>query len=518
LLVFVALAVPCAMSRVADAAGGVVPLPPEGETLATGAVPAGSHLAYFGGPVVEHLAVVQVLWGEGDFLAAVANPAPPSIATFYQQILASTYVDWLSEYDTPTAQIGRGRFVGQFRITPSTTAVPVDAGTIVSELAQQILQGNLPPPDADTLYVVYFPRGVPVTLGSLTSCTNFCGWHAAAVTTAGSLLYSVQPDLRAPCRCHFRGSRDAVDDVTTVASHEVIETITDPWVGVAATSWFDIGGPMGNGEIADVCLGDQGTVLGTDGFSYVVSNGWSDALDACVISGTPVCGDGIVTVGEECDDGNVVAGDGCSPTCTIEGVGCPPWHFAADVTLPASFFDVPGESGRQSGAQATPDGTRVLVNKDVGGERWAIVLDESLGIVTGNVLDPATGTASFVYCVPLPDGELRCWGAEPCHAGDRQSGVQNDPGETTVLVSKDVGDERWAIGQRVVDLSVTGNVYPGNGGAPTFLRCDAVGGDGNALDCFASPACAGAQTDCASLWQSVGRVTVPANFFAVAAE
>jgi cysteine-rich repeat protein len=34
----------------------------------------------------------------------------------------------------------------------------------------------------------------------------------------------------------------------------------------------------------------------------------------------PVCGDGIVEIGEECDDGNLVDGDGCSSTCTLECV------------------------------------------------------------------------------------------------------------------------------------------------------------------------------------------------------
>jgi len=31
-----------------------------------------------------------------------------------------------------------------------------------------------------------------------------------------------------------------------------------------------------------------------------------------------VCGDGIVSLGEECDDGNFVSGDGCSAVCEVE--------------------------------------------------------------------------------------------------------------------------------------------------------------------------------------------------------
>ncbi len=50
--------------------------------------------------------------------------------------------------------------------------------------------------------------------------------------------------------------------------------------------------------------------------------GWNiDGL--CVVGveapSAPVCGDGVVDVGEACDDGNVDGGDGCDPSCSIEG-------------------------------------------------------------------------------------------------------------------------------------------------------------------------------------------------------
>jgi|GEM_PF-2893183 len=36
----------------------------------------------------------------------------------------------------------------------------------------------------------------------------------------------------------------------------------------------------------------------------------------------PICGDGLLDVGESCDDGNVLAGDGCSALCSIEAPLC----------------------------------------------------------------------------------------------------------------------------------------------------------------------------------------------------
>mgnify|MGYP006273011213 CR=1 FL=1 len=52
--------------------------------------------------------------------------------------------------------------------------------------------------------------------------------------------------------------------------------------------------------------------------------GWSwsstDAVELCGNTGSsgPVCGNGILELGEECDDNNTVNGDGCSANCTIE--------------------------------------------------------------------------------------------------------------------------------------------------------------------------------------------------------
>src|SRR5258708_23789031 len=69
--------------------------------------PPGAHLTYYGGRVVSNLKVVQVLWGtggaggaDGQFLAQVVHITTPSMATFYQQVLNSAYVDWLTEYNS----------------------------------------------------------------------------------------------------------------------------------------------------------------------------------------------------------------------------------------------------------------------------------------------------------------------------------------------------------------------------------------------------------------------------------
>src|SRR5260370_42039115 len=110
--------------------------------------------------------VVRVLWGTGgsgtgvgQFLAEGKNTSSPSMATFYQGVLNSSYVDWLVEYDTCTTDngggqgtnqsIGRGAFVSQAAITPSNHSNPIDDTAIQAELAAQIQAGHLPAPTHD---------------------------------------------------------------------------------------------------------------------------------------------------------------------------------------------------------------------------------------------------------------------------------------------------------------------------------------------------------------------------------
>ncbi len=54
----------------------------------------------------------------------------------------------------------------------------------------------------------------------------------------------------------------------------------------------------------------------------------------------------------------------------------------------------------------------------------------------------------------------------------RESGIQLSPESNRYFITKDVGSERWAITYNLDDKTVSGNVFPLDGGAPTFLTCD----------------------------------------------
>ena len=165
------------------------------------------------------------------------------------------------------------------------------------------------------------------------------------------------------------------------------------------------------------------------------------------------------------------------------------------------------------GIQFTPDGKRVLVNKDVGTERWAITKNEN-GSVTGNVFRSDGGPPAFIFCAPLATANTyECFGADACtDAGGAARGIQGVPDDTRVLAQKDVGTERWAMSSNFDDGTATGNVFRADGGEPAFVVCTPTGTP-NEYDCAGADRC---QDDpCTAPFTPIATVTLPASFFAL---
>ena len=279
--------------------------------------PSGAHLIYYGGRVVSNMQVVQVLWGSGSagggngqYLAEVLGTTTPNIATFYQGVLNSAYVDWLDEYNTDITDfggdsgtnqsIGRGSFSERVIITPSTNASSISDATIQTELVNQIVAGHLALPTTDaagnnnTYYAIFFPHGKSITQGGATSCAagGFCAYHGTVVASfpVGEIYYGVHPDMQAGSGCDTGcgSGATAFDNYTSVASHEMVETITDGEVGLAVDlapplAWYD----NTNGEIGDICNAQQGSIVGSDGHTYTVQAEFSNAANTCIITASP---------------------------------------------------------------------------------------------------------------------------------------------------------------------------------------------------------------------------------------
>jgi hypothetical protein len=258
------------------------------------AAPAGAHLTYWGGRVISKAKVVQVLYGAGTYSGNVSGTASPTLAQFYGGVTSSAYVDWLTEYNTTVSggtgqTISRGSFLNRVSITPASSrnGATISDASIQKEISAQVAAGHLPAPDANTIYMVNFPKGKTISQGGSRSCVagGFCAYHGTFKRNAQEVYYGVLPDMSAGSGCDRGcGNGTPFANQTSVASHELIETITDAEVGLATVlgkplAWYD----PNNGEIGDICNGLQGTVSGGDGKTYTVQKEWSNQAKACIV-------------------------------------------------------------------------------------------------------------------------------------------------------------------------------------------------------------------------------------------
>jgi hypothetical protein len=175
----------------------------------------------------------------------------------------------LSQYGSGGYTISNGKFVTSI-IDEKQPASAVTDGEIRAEILAQVKAGNLPPVDADTLYVIYTPPNeVVLDRHDANSVHDFAGYHDFA--SEGGFAYAVIP---------FADNQD----MTLAASHELAEAVTDPEPTANTLGWYD----DENGEIGDIpvimlAIGQ----IGMDGFSdhlkapdgtdYVVQKVWSNA-------------------------------------------------------------------------------------------------------------------------------------------------------------------------------------------------------------------------------------------------
>ena len=193
-------------------------------------------------------------------------------------------MDWLNEYSTGiNAQAGShmgspgtGQYIGRGNYAGTLTLANVPSGDVTdaqvqSTIDQAFVAGTLPPPDDNTLYALYFPTGVSITLDGSKSCSAFGAYHDAIIETQRhNTYYLVMPD----CGSSFKS-------MTSVSTHELVEAITDniPTPGSSPDypqAWND---STGN-EMGDLCEGSSGTVT-TDFGMFTVQDIWDERTQGC---------------------------------------------------------------------------------------------------------------------------------------------------------------------------------------------------------------------------------------------
>ncbi|ORY47219.1 hypothetical protein BCR33DRAFT_848615 [Rhizoclosmatium globosum] len=197
---------------------------------------ASAHLTYYGGPVIPNVEVHPIFYGNANYQSQTND--------FYAADLRLCHQNSLDDVND---------------LQPFLINL-VKAGTIK--------------PTANTYYPIHFAPGITITQGG----------------SALYLFYGVMPDQGGSCAGGCGSNPSQVNNMFSVASHELAEAVTDAAVGLATVigsplAWYD----QTNGENGDICNAQQGTTVGGDGVTYVVQKTWSNADNACLAnSGKPV--------------------------------------------------------------------------------------------------------------------------------------------------------------------------------------------------------------------------------------
>lgn len=220
-----------------------------------------------GGPVIPNAHLQLIFWG-GAW--TTSTPSMGQVTDAVVKILTGPYMDSLSQY----RNIGHATLFGTTLVSSAVGGSPPDPpnpfndGDISGLISNLCQAGRLPSPASDDqlFYCVILPQGV-------NSGGGFIGEHT---------YFSL-----AGVNCHFAWvmNNGTLDYVTTVFSHELVETVTDP-EGSAILG--DPGSCNQGGwcEIGDVCEGNTTSLTGV-----VVQRYWSQRDTTCVVPGDKVVKD-----------------------------------------------------------------------------------------------------------------------------------------------------------------------------------------------------------------------------------
>jgi len=244
---------------------------------------------YMGGPLLTAVKVITVSFTGDDANLIARMQELDDTITQTQWWTAAT-----AEYcELPSGPcIGPGSPAGHVVLNETAPGSLVDTddgtnSTVVQFIQTHITSGDFPPPDDQTIYVIYFPSGTSITYDGDHSCSSFGAYHYSATfslpdggTQEGA--YAIEP------RC------SGEPYITLAASHELIEAATDAHPGkVRGYAMEDWGWEYYGDEVGDLCdhpwSFDSMNITTIDGGApFNVQRGWSNVSalaghDPCVI-------------------------------------------------------------------------------------------------------------------------------------------------------------------------------------------------------------------------------------------
>ena len=312
-----------------------------------------------GGPLVTHpkVYVVQLQSStapanQNGYISQITAPSEPNVPGALTAMVDSPYATWWQqEYSRPSANqlLYSGTYAGTISIqTPQYYSLILQDVDINTILENAVLAGTLPTWDSNTVFVLFFRQGQTIQLtnyGAVVgdSVFNFCGYHSSLLfggTPQVDLNFVVMPYEVTNAGCAFSGSTGAAAgfaNLTSVLSHELAETITDPSY---PNAWLS----MTNQEVGDMCevgLTPDAVITARSGASYNVQDVFDNSTNTCVyakkaltLTATKVTTSTTTTITAQ-----IYAG-----TIPLNGTQLTAWVLTGSGSIGSAHFSLTGEA------------------------------------------------------------------------------------------------------------------------------------------------------------------------------
>ena len=235
---------------------------------------------YNGGRILQNPKIVTITWAQDDatMVSRMQQFGDVITSTAWWTAVSSEYCQQPNNKPCIGAGTGGGHVVIQDAPASSyTDSSQGGPSTVQDFIHDHVVGGNgitadFPTPDENTLYVLYYPAGVSITLDGEASCDTFGAYHNTAILPNANDLNTAVPYAIIP-RC---GTKESTTTVS--ASHEIIEAATDPDIGQTSLSYYMMNQlwAVAGGEVGDLCegIGSSGTT--TTESTFVVQRSWSN--------------------------------------------------------------------------------------------------------------------------------------------------------------------------------------------------------------------------------------------------
>jgi IPT/TIG domain/FG-GAP-like repeat/FG-GAP repeat len=253
-------------------------------------------IQYFGGPVVAQVKVVPVFWSSHVNATVQAN-----MQQFFADAVNSPWYDALMQYSTnvnggTNQTIVRGTVEAAVVLVPSlcagTAACTMSDFQLQGELVAQITASALPSPDSNTVYMVFIPSNVTLTLanGGIPCYVN----NTTQMSSGQRFPHGVVIDTFTGNGATGCGSNaTALENETQLTATTLANIVTDPQIGFAGNpiaapaAWFGTAivqpnYPNGAGQVGDACAtAAPGPTITVSGRTWTVASIFDDTAGSC---------------------------------------------------------------------------------------------------------------------------------------------------------------------------------------------------------------------------------------------